>query len=470
MCLVLIVGTRCPAADLPQADPTAWDRIDLDGRQVGQATVTTRVEDTLVTTEEHLRIDFGFGGQSDFLETRTVWVEDAAGVPLRYSHRSATRSKTGTIEAVNKDGVLAIESRDGRSVQSSELPLPPQAVFPHALRQRVRARPADAPAPLDVYVFDPLRLRFERQRMMPEPDVVPPDAALRSWRLLGADAAPLGILYWHAGNGRFLRSLQLAGQTLDRRPCPRACPRPDTEPPDLFVGLLRASPFHIGDALRHERLRFVLRHRQDAAAPPNTFEQDVRVHAGRIVLTICADCGREPAPSPAELDRYRLPNAWVQSDDPQIMHMARGADHPGTVPARMARLVRLVQVHMNGEVELAQYADAVTAMRMRSGDCTEFAVLLAALARARGIPTRVVAGLSYSDHFGGRRDVFVPHTWVQAWTGVRWQSFDAALGEFDSGHIALAIGDGHPDSYTGVLRATRQVEIIGGGLIKPSPQ
>ena len=40
--------------------------------------------------------------------------------------------------------------------------------------------------------------------------------------------------------------------------------------------------------------------------------------------------------------------------------------------------------------------------------------------------------------------VFAPHAWVQAWDGTRWTSYDAALGRFDAGHIALMIGDGDP--------------------------
>ena len=40
--------------------------------------------------------------------------------------------------------------------------------------------------------------------------------------------------------------------------------------------------------------------------------------------------------------------------------------------------------------------------------------------------------------------MFVPHAWVQAWVDGRWQSYDAALGRFDSGHIALGVGDGDP--------------------------
>ena len=71
-------------------------------------------------------------------------------------------------------------------------------------------------------------------------------------------------------------------------------------------------------------------------------------------------------------------------------------------------------------------------------------MLLAALGRSLGISTRVVDGLAYAPGFAGTDHVFVPHAWVQAWVEGRWQSFDAALGSFDAGHIAFSTGDGDP--------------------------
>ena len=70
-------------------------------------------------------------------------------------------------------------------------------------------------------------------------------------------------------------------------------------------------------------------------------------------------------------------------------------------------------------------------------------MLLAALGRAIGIPTKVASGLVYSrGAYHGTSNVFLPHSWVLAYVGGRWRSFDAALGAFDSSHIALTIGDG----------------------------
>ena len=70
-------------------------------------------------------------------------------------------------------------------------------------------------------------------------------------------------------------------------------------------------------------------------------------------------------------------------------------------------------------------------------------MLLAALGRAAGIPTKVVNGLVYSRAYYHKiSNAFMPHSWTLAYVDGRWQSFDLALEAFDSSHIALTVGDG----------------------------
>jgi hypothetical protein len=121
---------------------------------------------------------------------------------------------------------------------------------------------------------------------------------------------------------------------------------------------------------------------------------------------------------------------------------------------------------MSGPISYLGYADAVEALHTGSGDCTEYAVLLAALARAQGIPTRVVAGLVYSSRFTGKKDVFNPHMWVQAWDGARWRSYDAALMGFDATHIVLSVGDGTPQQYEAAMRAISALRLEKAGVLK----
>jgi hypothetical protein len=122
---------------------------------------------------------------------------------------------------------------------------------------------------------------------------------------------------------------------------------------------------------------------------------------------------------------------------------------------------------MEGRVNALGYVDAAQALRDRDGDCTEYAVLLAAAMRARGIPARIAVGMVYSSRFAGRRDVFAPHSWVQAWDGTRWRSYDAALEGFDATHVALAVGTGDPAEVDAQFAQLAQLEIVKLGLVRP---
>ncbi|MEA3193914.1 MAG: hypothetical protein QOD26_2247 [Betaproteobacteria bacterium] len=83
---------------------------------------------------------------------------------------------------------------------------------------------------------------------------------------------------------------------------------------------------------------------------------------------------------------------------------------------------------------------AVDVLRERRAECQGHAYLFAALARAAGIPTRVVNGLVYSAEHGG----FLYHTWNEAWIAERgWRPVDATFGQphADATHLKLIEGE-----------------------------
>jgi transglutaminase-like putative cysteine protease len=131
--------------------------------------------------------------------------------------------------------------------------------------------------------------------------------------------------------------------------------------------------------------------------------------------------------------------------------------------ARMAALQDRVYRHISNKNLRIGYASAGDAARLREGDCTEHALLLAALGRAAGVPTRVANGLAYTEDFGSGGPVFVPHAWVAAWTGERWQAFDAAL-PGDQLRLVLHADNGDPWRFYSGLDAmgNLQVESITG--------
>jgi hypothetical protein len=96
------------------------------------------------------------------------------------------------------------------------------------------------------------------------------------------------------------------------------------------------------------------------------------------------------------------------------------------------------------------YASALEVAKSRQGDCTEHAVLTAALCRASGIPARVVMGIVYAQN-----TIFMGHAWTEAYIGDKWIGLDAAIkgvrNGFDAGHITLSIGNGDASDFFGIM-------------------
>jgi hypothetical protein len=100
---------------------------------------------------------------------------------------------------------------------------------------------------------------------------------------------------------------------------------------------------------------------------------------------------------------------------------------------------------------------------MGAGDCNEHAVLFAALARAVGLPTRVVAGAVYLD------EAFLYHAWCEVWLG-RWVSVDPVLNQLpaDATHLKFVVGG--PDEHFAMIEIVGrlQVEVLSSPADQPS--
>ena len=122
-----------------------------------------------------------------------------------------------------------------------------------------------------------------------------------------------------------------------------------------------------------------------------------------------------------------------------------------TDPARKAtKLVEWVHREMT-QAPSVTLPSARAVLASRRGDCNEHAVLLAALARAAGIPARVVAGVVYAN------DGFYYHAWDELWLG-RWVSADAIFGQMPADATHIKILEGGPERHLELVEIVGQLE------------
>ncbi|MBT8373032.1 MAG: transglutaminase-like domain-containing protein [Deltaproteobacteria bacterium] len=149
---------------------------------------------------------------------------------------------------------------------------------------------------------------------------------------------------------------------------------------------------------------------------------------------------------------YLKPTPFIQSDHQKIQDMAHkiAGNHAGPLD-KVRALIDWVHQHIEKRPVLS-LPDALSTLENRVGDCNEHAVLLAALARAAGIPCRIEAGLVY---LKGR---FYYHAWNLVYLG-RWITVDALFGQIpaDVSHIRMVTGS--PRQQLDLLAVIGQVRL-----------
>jgi hypothetical protein len=179
-------------------------------------------------------------------------------------------------------------------------------------------------------------------------------------------------------------------------------------------------------------------------------EGGIRLEVRRTGLP---DTGSEGAPDA----RYLSSSSWLQTESAEVRKalakaLGAEADTKRSDVERAKRLARWVRREVDEQALDVGFATAAEVARDRRGDCTEHAILLAALLRAAGIPSRVRAGLLYLPDGGDGHPAFGFHLWTQAWIG-GWLDMDATLGdrEADALHLGLATSDMNDPAGIGPL-------------------
>lgn len=251
--------------------------------------------------------------------------------------------------------------------------------------------------------------------------------------------------------GQPLRSeIDLGGLKLVQLAADKALALSPMNPPELLVSTLVTPDRPIIKPRSLREATYVLRVKEGQMPElPSTGRQRVeRINDRAARVTVGVEPGEGAAPADAEREAALKPSAMVDQDDPAVRALHAQAPKRGAIGSaeRAEGWRRFVHRTIRAKDLSVGLATASETARTKTGDCSEHAVLLAALLRADGIPARVVSGLTYADAFAGQKNVFGYHMWSQALLGegdrARWVDLDATLGDatpFDATHIALGV-------------------------------
>jgi len=280
--------------------------------------------------------------------------------------------------------------------------------------------------------------------------------------------------YWTDDRGETLKlAISALRMTAVRTTAVRA-QAPNTEPqPDFALAMLVRPDPPLSDAHQKHFVRYQVKLAHGAAAeafPSATYQAVAAAADGSAEITVVALRPDVASPAgtvdatPVEADRR--PNPFIESDDPQIVKAATEQGGADPDPWKTAvRLEGFVQSHLR-RVDFSKLFDtAAEAYRSKKGDCTEHAMLLCALLRARGIPARTAVGLVYAEG----EQAFGYHMWTEAYIGDRWIPLDATVGRGGISAAYLKVSDTNfngVDPMTTLLPVTKLLGRLKIGVVE----
>lgn len=184
----------------------------------------------------------------------------------------------------------------------------------------------------------------------------------------------------------------------------------------------------------------------------------------RVAYTLPADL---PVPDvyPPSAAPFLRPEKEIQVDAPEIAEtLKRIRAGEGTVLERLTRIFDLTH-GLQGR-PFKGTTDALTALRLGEASCNGKSRLFVALARAGGIPARLVGGLIMER--GSKR---TSHQWVEAWVAGHWVPFCPTNGHFaelPERYLTLYYGDETLFRHTSDINFSYQFETRKA--LVPSPK
>jgi len=474
LCLLWIVCA--PAWAQTETDYLA---VFMEGKKVGHSVHTRSVDGGKVTTSDRVSITISRIGIPVTIEMTETSVETPDGKPLRFESVQLLGAVTmKTVGVVREGGAVDVVSSQFGAEQKSAIQWPQGALMSEGLRLLTLEKGLKPGTEYSATVFSPGVMQGMTARVSikdkKEVDllgrVVKLTEVVTTMNMPGA--GNVVTTSYVDDEMRTLKSVvPMAGLLIEMIDCPKEFALGKNDVLDLIDRMFVKSPEPIKNVHGIAAITYTLNPGKaaDFTIPTTDNQKATRTPEGKVILEVrpvAAPAGGEfpyRGNDPALLEAIE-PTRFLQSDNKQIVALARKAVGDTKDAAEAVRRIEaFVAEYIDDKSLSVGYASAAEVVESRQGDCSEFAVLTAALCRAVGIPSQVVVGVAYVDEFGGQQG-FGGHAWTQTWIGGKWVGLDAAFkssgrGGYDAGHIALAVGNGDPGDFFNMATALGQFQI-----------
>ena len=457
-----------PAPEEAASDETEYFAVFMEGKKAGYAIQSRVVADGNVTTSEKVSITISRAAVPVTMDMTETCIETTGGRPLGFEVvqelAAMTMKVAGTVDA---NGAVNLTTTSMGTEQKSTLEWPSGAVMAEGLRLLQLKKGLKEGSSYSVKIFSPGILQALDAQIHIGPkrnvDLLGRVVALTevTTTLNIPGAGEMVSTSYVDENLRTQKNIMpMAGIKIEMVACAKEFALGENDVLELIDKMFVRSPEPLGNLGSVKSITYHLiptTETSNLIIPSNDNQKVQRPSSGKVIVTV------EPVAAPTGTrfpykgrDKTILeamkPTRFVQSDHKEIIKLARRAVGSTKDAAEaVKRIEAFVAEYIENKNLSVGYASAVDVAASRQGDCSEFAVLTAALCQAVGIPAQVVVGIAYVDDFAGLQG-FGGHAWTQAYVGDKCVGLDAAFkgtgrGGYDAGHIALAAGSGEPAEF-----------------------
>lgn len=430
-----------------------WYVVELAGHKAGWMTSSIHSDGERYRSDSQVRLSFGRGPATTTIEFDSSFVESHQGEPVSLKFRQKMgRQPVQTLWEFAADHVVQTTEQAGRETVT-ELPLPegdwltPMAMGRYWLQQQQSGAqemtyriidPANGLSPMAV------THRFVAEEVMQRDGQT---VAVTVWRTT-TEKPPLTATEKYDPQGTLMYQAVTAGFEMITRIATKAeaLARPGQQP-ELLVATFIKPNQPIAGSRRTTTATLRLRTKKGAMPPlPSAGAQRVEVgdDAGSVILHVDINENQRAPADEAQNPAYLQASAVIDSKDEQIHQLAaRATDKAGDDLYKKAEAMRsFVHRYISNKDLNTAFATASEVARLKSGDCSEHAVLLCAMLRTQEIPARIAVGLIYAESFLQQRGVFGWHMWTQALIDGKWVDFDATLrNRYHAAHVLTSTSD-----------------------------
>ncbi|MBV9397911.1 MAG: transglutaminase domain-containing protein [Bryobacterales bacterium] len=415
----------CFATALHAAD--RWYEIRIAGQPSGyqHSTMEALENGGTRSTEETVIVINRLGAKVE-ITMKAVSVENAAGDLVSVREETSQSQQTIVTEAELRGNKILLRSSAGSNSYDRSMPLRAPVCGPASFNRLIVERLKKAGDQASCRVYAPsIGSPFKSSRTLVGIEAHDGVQALRVKTEL--DGIP----------GMMTELLDTEGQTLEsEREMPfgkmvvRSVSRETALqaaggaelPAESFDRTLARSNVRFADAREIERMKLKLTHKNPELGWPaftSAMQTVIERTPSSLILEVARPERKAATENIAEAP-FLKPNQILQSDDPEVIRLAQsiGGDEPDRYKAAR-KLQDWVAANMSFNLGVA-LTPASEVVRNRQGTCMAYSVLLASMARALGIPSRLAGGYIYvAGIWGG-------HAWVEVLVDNQWLPLDAA--------------------------------------------